>query len=497
MCLRYPTPVPGSVQGMKKGHVVLAALATVVGFGTAFGVEAASYRDIGTVAEGVYLLEGDGAFKVQALEPVTAVIYNQEGALLLAKALGSGEARTFVVGEGAVAAILGGDAKVQARNDGRMMRLDTVVNVVELAENSGAMDERFSVRLPPFLVGLSGRVQGEAQGLLVEVSSSKGLVYRYADGGSEVNLAALTAEVMDARIAADRLDGRIVLEVHQPDFGQMEWAFASEEAWTDAQARPAPPAHEGKERRHAEAKQHRERAMAHAESDGRERAWEPSLEDLTGVPIQLRFDSPGVVGLDLKEGYGVDLSLYDASGAQVQYLQRGTRLDSERAWCGSFLDCFGPTGRGGSYEEVMPEVVEWTLDPGEYLLYVRMGGADGTFAFQGLSEHVEVEPVTIEGSLSEAETLELDAAVLDFWVWDSGASVDRSIAAMLNGGTFYEEHRTASLFGQALERSVMYDPSLLGSGTLEIAVGGLGLPMDDGMYGVIVAPSPHATEDEN
>lgn len=478
---------------MRKGHVVLASVAMLMGFGTAFTVDAASYRDIGTVAEGVYLLRGDGAFKVAAVDPVTAVVYDPEGNFLLAKALGSGEARTFIVGDGAVAAILGGGAKVSARNDGRMMPLDTVKNVVDLAANEGPIDEQFSVRLPPFLVGVSGKVQGEADNLVVEVRSSKGLIYRFSDDGAESHLENLAAEVLDASIRADRLDGRIVLEVHQPDMGGMDW-----NEFEAAMARQHQPSREEMEKHRAEAEKHREKHRppqaeappARTPRPGPE-AWEPSLDDVAMTPILLRFPAGGQLSLDIQGGGGVDLGLYDASGAQAQYLQRGLSVGEARSGCRDVTCFFAmPMGDGGSYEELAPEVVAWALEPGDYLLYVRLAHADATFAFEGLGEHFEVELQNVDGSVQDSSTDEILGSVLDFWVHSWNPSVQSEVVASLDGVSFYQESATGSfgVMGGALQYEASYDPSLLGPGVVEVLRSGLALPTDGAQYTIVVVP---------
>jgi hypothetical protein len=466
MCSLYPRAWEGVVQGMRKSHAVLAALAMLVGFGSAFAVDAASYRDIGTVAEGVYVAHGDaGTFKVQAVDAVSAIIYDENGELLLARNLGAGEARTFVVGEAAVVAIAGGEAKVSAKGEGAIQRIGKQMRTIPLDESSGPVDEAFTVRMPPFLVGLQGKVQGEATDLVVEITSSKGLVYKYDDGEVQADLSMLTKEPMDARITASSLEGRIVLDVWVAEFMPMEH---DGHAWAEATPSHAPkPPKAPKEKVHAEAhgREHRDRGVESVE-----------LNSLEGAPLRLALDGPGSVTFDIVEGWGFDASLYDASGTMVQYVQRGATVAESREGCSGFMGCFRPRDRGmGS--AVDAEQVTWDLDQGEYVLFVRLAHVDGVAVFGNVRAAEPLEPHHLDLAAEDGLSLALDVPVLDVMVWDGHEpSVERSISVLLNGASAYEARSRGSLFGQSLEREVAYDPSVLGMGLLEVAYDGQLLP---------------------
>lgn len=452
--------------GMRKAHVLVAVLAATVGFGSAFAVDAASYRDLGTVAEGVYLVHGEaGAFRVKAADPITAIVYDQQGELLLAKAMAPGEARSFLLGDAAVVAIVGGGAAVQAKGDGQVQKLDTERRAMELTENVGALDETATVRMPPFLVGMKGQVDGEAENLVVEITSSKGLVYRWRDGAAETNLAALTREPMEARLTADKLDGRIALELFFPAMP----SWGQEAQWDEEKARAMAQSHERMKERHQEHTMEAPRAERH------ERPTEFAIGDLAEVPVLLRFDQAGEVAFDIGEGYGLDASLYDSAGRTIAYLQRGATVSEARSGCG--FTCWTDF-EGRMSTEVAPEQVAWAVEAGEYLLFVRMGHVEGMVRTANVAELTHLELVAMETPVEDGASIAFETPLLDVWYQDWQPSVGSSVSVLLDGAPVYEARSTVNLGfgGDKVDSSETYDPSLLGAGTVDIEADGLGLP---------------------
>lgn len=473
-----PTPSLGWVQGLQKRHVIVAVLAATVGFGSVFAADAASYREVDTVAEGVYLLQGEGAaFRVQALGPLTAIVYDGEGTLLLAKRLGDGEARTFLAGEGAILATSGAEAKVSARGPGEVQRLATTSEPVEVIDHDGGpVDETFTFRLPPFVVGLKGKVQGEASELQAEVTSSLGTVLAYRDGEFITDLTKLTRDPMDARIAARNLQGRVLLEVFypsMPSWDQRAPGSRDHEAMSEAHKEPMA----------SSAAKHREaRAEPGALRADEERVI--PLGELAEVPLQLTVAQAAEVAFRIQGGMGLDVSLFDlATGAHHEYLQLGATVSEARSQpCQVPAQCMMGSYR---YDEMSPEEVAWSLAPGTYLLYVRLAYADGDVLLRG-ADVKPLEPtwvdVAADGGAEDFAMPVLDLMVMD---WSPLPHAQSELRVMLDGNEVYSETRTAALPGFALEEQRWFDPSLLGKGQVESFAGGLRTPGGEARVSVL------------
>lgn len=458
--------------------VLLAAALSLGGLAASMVVTAESFRDLGTLASGAYLVQSDeGRFRVEALGGSDVVVYDSEGALVLARHLAPGEARTFALLDGLAVVALGGEAKLAAKGEGSVAPVAVDRRPVTLAEGAGPVDEAITLQLPPFLVGLKALVDGEgSDDLLVEVLTERGVLYRLAGGAEELGIAALGPRVADARVAASDLQGRVVLTLLVA----------------------APPRAEVEEAEVAAAQEHVKSVRRPRGEEKEELTSGSEIAEFARVPVRLVFDAPGALVFDLDDGYALDASLFDASGLQVAYVHRGPPLLEAREWCRDFLTCWT---EDPELRELPPERIEVPVaEAGTYLLYVRFAAVDGVLGIEGARSLEALEVVRVATHAGEEQTMEFREPLLDVFVQDWSLSAMQEITVSLNEVDVYAYRSTLTLLGQRVQAEESYDPSLLGAGAVKVTGGGAAAPgpwIDGPLVELLTVGKPRADDGED
>lgn len=434
---------------MHKGYALLGAVAFLVGALAPVTVSASAYDRLGTIADGVHLVDADeDRFKITADDRSGVLVYKPSGELVLARELSSGEEHELVLDGGqAVVALFGGEATVEATGDGDVTELDTSNRTVELAEaDGGPVDERLTVELPRLMVGLSGAVDGEARELVVEASTDEGSAFT-ASGGElsdvqrEIAPEVLDAGFLDLHVNATDLDGTVELTLVTPVLPDRT-----------AEAKAAEPASE---------------PASNASTNPA-----PAIHETANTPLAFEVEDQARLTFDVEHGHVLDASVYDANGSQTWHVHRGPDVAQSRHHCRDVMDCQRPW----SYETdetVGPQEIEHTLEGGTHLLYIRAGAVEGNLTLEAadgdtlFDDVEELELTAME--LSADRSVQFDAPLLDVHVDDWGSAFQRNVTVTVDGQTAYAYETAASGPEYSMDTHRQMWPDRLEAGDVEVA----------------------------
>lgn len=425
----------------------MAAAALLMGALTPWAVSADSYDEVGTVADDVVQVHtSEERFRLSAEDDARVVAYAPTGELLMARELPDGEDHEVLLdGEHALVASSGGPVAVETPGDGDVVDVATERDRVALAEaNRSSVDKRLTLEVPEGLVGVTGGVEGEARGLVVEAYADGEPVLRVegdelAEADRALDPSALEADALEVHVTANALDGTLWVELVTP-------------AAFDAHGAPAaPPAEEA--------------ATNPA----------PAIASLAHHPHRVEVEETAHLELDVEHGYVLDVSVYDANGSQAFHVHRGPNVAQAREHCRDLLDCERPWWHDRE-EAVGPQEIEHTLEQGTYLLYVRAGAVEGNLTLEDpegdtLIDGAEpVEPSAME--VAGDREVRFDAPLLDVYLDDWGPEALRNVTVTVDGETAYTYEATASGFEFGVDTHRAMQPEHLEAGTVAVTADG-------------------------
>lgn len=442
---------------MRRGYVLLGALAFLLGALTPLTVSAEDYDELGTLDEGVYAVESDeDRFRLAAEDDTGVVVYDPAGELVLARQLDAGEEHDFVLQTPrAIVAVFGGPASIEATGTGDVTDLDLERDRIELASADGEpVDTSVTVQLPDALVGIAGTLEGDADDLTVAGEVGHERVFRAdGDGLDEINQQmpprALDASAIDVDVTADELNGTVWLELVTPVVDRHEGASAT----------------------------------AHADDgeDGDDGIGEhPAIGALAHTPVRVTVEDEAQLVFDVHSGHLLDASVYDEEGDTVMHVHRGPDVAKARSHCRDLVEC-SPVHHE-RMDELAPQTIERTLDAGTYVLYVREGAVRGNATLtdaQDRSLFEDAQRLELAGfSVRESTSLSLDRPLLDVFghTWGTGADEDLSVS--VDGAPVYTYSSTLSTPAGQVDSEHTMAPGELADGEVTVEIDGVHGPQD-------------------
>lgn len=453
---------------VKKSHTAaLVAVGLLTGVFLTVAGSATEYEEIGNVAEGVYLVTGDdNRFRLSAVDDVKVLVYGAEGDLILARTMDAGKDRSFALDDGAaIVAVLGGEATVEAAGPGHIERVGVDHKRVPLVSaDGGPVRENVTVQLPPFLVGVSGTLAGEAHGIEVLATTDEGTVFHATDEellsiNDDLAVEALDAQVIDVRIRAEHLDGTLVMLFAQPSVKALKHLTGE-----------MPVRHE-----------------AHDEVEDVDDEFEffgIEIDELAHTPVRFTTDADSVLTFDVEEGHILDASIYDEDNAQFAYVHLGEDIVSARSHCDSLETCFARWSM--DHERVVAETVEVALPAGTYLLYIREAHVDGVLYLEAadgafLAPRIDIlELDRVE--IAPGQSVEMDTPLLDLWADSWNPDAFEEMRVIVGEETVFSYAATLNLFGAKADSNTTYLPELLGPGPVLFEASGTAGEVWGGKY---------------
>lgn len=439
---------------LRRGYVLLGAAAFLIGAFAPLTVSADEYDQLGTVADGVFLVESsEERFRITAEDTAGVLVYEPTGELILARELVGGDEHDVALdGERALVALFGGPASIEATGEGDVTEVETETKRLELVEAGGdRVDRTVTIELPPMLVGITGGIDGDAKGLVVEGSTDEGRVFRVegdelAHVDREIAPSALDARALDVHVNATRLNGTVWLELVTP---------------TLATAAPRP-----------------------VEPPVEEEATnpEPAIHDIAHTPIRFTVEEEATLTFDVEGGYLLDASVYGEDGSQVLHVHEGPDVAKARNDCRDILDC--DPHHHEAHDQLAPTERSATLEEGTYVLYVREGAVRGNVTLEDadgqtlFDEATELELTWID--VVSDRSIGFSTPVLDVYVDAWGSSgIDQELAVLVEEETAYSYSALASGLGGEIDSERSMQPAVLRSGDVTVEIDGLNGPEPD------------------